>query len=232
MAHRQLVRQAAAEKEVVARPTLIAVPAGLVTQTFEDIRSNFPELKLWCFYKSADHCKMDDPRRDVTLSTAQLDAKIEEWYDNRGDPETALNVVVSAYTTMASRWGDVINMNYDADLFMDSWVQDHMICRADKEARKGKGKAGNGGPASSSGQAEQGDVIDEEIEDADDIDAARPSKGKWDRARYETHGSYVHDNPKYVSPPTLDSIVITPVSKPVVLRIKSLSLENNWFRYR
>jgi superfamily II DNA/RNA helicase len=77
MAVKDLERQKAKGRVIEARPTLIVVPSSLHVQTVDEAKKNFgTELNFLSFYSNAANLGQDDPRKDITITTTELDDKM------------------------------------------------------------------------------------------------------------------------------------------------------------
>lgn len=127
LAVKRLEMDKAEGKVVVARPTLLVLPAGLLSQTFCEASKNFPGLKFWSFYSNAINISQDDPRREVTLTRGELDDKMGVWANETDVPDTATNVVISSYSTLGKRWVKSFDDVYDSSQYNGPWHLDRYI---------------------------------------------------------------------------------------------------------
>jgi hypothetical protein len=129
----QLRQEKAEGHPIEARPTLVAMPAQLLPQTFDEVSKFFPELKIYTFFQSQNQIAGQDKkkRHDSCVTAMQLEQLLLEWDTKTGDPETAANVVFTTYNTMSKRWLDVDNGKYDTEKHpgphaldgVDPWVK-------------------------------------------------------------------------------------------------------------
>ncbi|KAK3311372.1 uncharacterized protein B0T15DRAFT_507940 [Chaetomium strumarium] len=125
----ELERKHASGEAISAWPTLVAVPASLLAQTFTEAVRNFPGLKFHAWYGHSTNIGRDDPRKGATLSTSQFDEMMHHWSQQKGSPNTARNVVLTSYTTMAKRWVSSVNARYKPSEMVGPWKLDQVELR-------------------------------------------------------------------------------------------------------
>lgn len=160
---------------IIARPTLYTCPPQLVTQTFHEVFHAFPEMQVYCFYSNVNQIPQDDPRRDRTFSTQQLDDMMCEWAAQSGNTETAKVVVVTAYTTIAHRWARHFKIKVNVNEWVGDHVHDQCVLRKQPRAIQ-QDDNGEDGAGPEEGEDEEGETdetilqYEEDMEEASDVE--------------------------------------------------------------
>lgn len=152
-----------ARRPIVARPTLYVCPAPLVAQTFQEVYENFPEIKVYCFYSSTAAISQGDPRRGATINVQQFDDLMCQWADDTDNVDVARTIIITAYTTLSSRWLVTTKFEYDTSKWIGHWVHDQCVER--------KGTRSSLALERGSDQAGPEDQDDEDDEAATEISA-------------------------------------------------------------
>ncbi|KAI6276446.1 hypothetical protein MCOR34_011387 [Pyricularia oryzae] len=107
-------------------PTLVFVPASLVSQTFKEAVTNFPALDVKCYYGSAEACAADAPRAAATLTQSQFHATLTKLAANKSDPKSAGTVIITSYSTFLIRETEQLDEIHDAEKVFNPWYMDEV----------------------------------------------------------------------------------------------------------
>jgi SNF2 family DNA or RNA helicase len=130
MAVKALERQKAKGKVIEARPTLIVVPSSLHVQTVDEARKNFgTELNFLSFYSNVANLGQDDPRKDITITTTELDDRMSIRNMANKHPATTATVVVTTYETLKKRWIKSYADKWDSSRHDGPWAIDKVVPR-------------------------------------------------------------------------------------------------------
>ena len=89
LAVEKLKRRKANREKINAGPTLIVVPAYLVSQIFNEAFPSFRELKFKCLFRHKSAIPATNPRYTATINATDLDKLTVLWANAKSDLKTA-----------------------------------------------------------------------------------------------------------------------------------------------